>query len=104
MLGCFFLPVNRGKTREFPNVDLLSSILHLWVAQEEGIDILIISLYVDDLLYMGSSSKMNDKFKAAMMNEFEMKDLGIMKYFLGMEVYQRRMRFSFLRQSMHRIC
>eukprot|EP00253_Pinus_taeda_P011335 PITA_11335 len=31
---------------------------------------------------------MNDKFKAAMMNEFEMKDLGIMKYFLGMEAYQ----------------
>eukprot|EP00253_Pinus_taeda_P010257 PITA_10257 len=58
--------------------------------KQECIDILIISLYVDDLLYMGSSSKMNDKFKAAMMNEFEMKGLGIMKYFLGMEVYQRQ--------------
>ena len=56
--------------------------------KQEGIDIQIISLYVDDLLYMGSSSKMNDTFKVAMMNEFEMKDLGIMKYFLGMEVYQ----------------
>eukprot|EP00253_Pinus_taeda_P023983 PITA_23983 len=33
-------------------------------------------------------SKMNNKFKVAMMNEIEMKDLGIMKYFLGMEVYQ----------------
>eukprot|EP00253_Pinus_taeda_P011981 PITA_11981 len=58
--------------------------------KQEGIDILIISLYVDDLLYMGSSFKMNDKFKVAMMNEFEMKDLGIMKYFLGMEVYQSK--------------
>eukprot|EP00253_Pinus_taeda_P033083 PITA_33083 len=58
--------------------------------KQEGIDILIISLYVDDLLYMGSSSKMNDKLKVAMMNEFEMKYLGIMKYFLGIEVYKSK--------------
>jgi hypothetical protein len=56
--------------------------------KQEGNDILIVSLYVDDLLYMGSSSKMKDEFKIAMMNEFEMKDLGLMQYFLGMEVYQ----------------
>lgn len=31
---------------------------------------------------------MKDEFKVAMMNEFEMKYLGIMEYFLGMEVYQ----------------
>ena len=56
--------------------------------KQEGNDILIVSLYVDDLLYKGSSSKMKDEFKVAMMNEFEMKDLGLMKYFLGMKVYQ----------------
>ena len=39
---------------------------------------------------MGSSSKFNDEFKVAMMNEFEMKDLDLMKYFLGMEVYQNK--------------
>jgi hypothetical protein len=37
---------------------------------------------------MGCSSKMKDEFKIAMMNEFEMKYLGLMQYFLGMEVYQ----------------
>jgi hypothetical protein len=56
--------------------------------KQEGKNILIVSLYVDDLLYMGSSSKMKDEFKIAMMNKFEMKDLGLMQYFLGMEVYQ----------------
>ena len=38
--------------------------------KQEGNDILIVSLYVNDLLYMGSSSKMKDEFKVAMMNEF----------------------------------
>lgn len=37
---------------------------------------------------MGSSSKLKDEFKVAMMNEFEIKYLGIMKYFLGIEVHQ----------------
>jgi hypothetical protein len=37
---------------------------------------------------MGSSSKMKDEFKIAMMNEFEMKYLGLMQYFMGMEVYK----------------
>jgi hypothetical protein len=56
--------------------------------KQEGNDILIVSMYVDNLLYKGSSSKMKDEFKIVMMNEFEMKDLGLMQYFLGMEVYQ----------------
>jgi hypothetical protein len=38
--------------------------------KQEGNGILIVSLYVDDLLYMGSSSKMKDEFKIALMNEF----------------------------------
>ena len=46
------------------------------------------SLYVDALLYMGSFSKMKDEFKFSMMNEFEMNDLSLMKYFLGTKVYQ----------------
>jgi hypothetical protein len=54
--------------------------------QQEGNDIIIVSLYIDDFLYMGSSSKTKDEFKVAMMNEFEMKDLGLTNYFLGMEV------------------
>jgi hypothetical protein len=48
--------------------------------------ILIVCLYVDDMIYTGNIELTS--FKHAMQFEFEMTDLGIMKYFLGIEVYQ----------------
>lgn len=53
-------------------------------------DILIVSLYVDDLFFTGNSQKMFDDFKRAMFKEFEMTDCGVMSYFLGIEVKQQR--------------
>jgi hypothetical protein len=52
---------------------------------QEG-KILIVCLYVDDLIFTGDLSI--DDFKNAMKTEFEMTDLGLMKYFLGIEVDQ----------------
>jgi hypothetical protein len=49
---------------------------------------LIISLYVDDLTYNGDDEKMMYEFKESMMKEFDMPDLGKMRYFLGIEVVQ----------------
>jgi len=51
-------------------------------------DVLIVSLYVDDLLVIGSNELLVEEFKQEMMNVFEMIDLGLMTYFLGMEVKQ----------------
>lgn len=48
-------------------------------------DVLLICLYVDDLLVTGNNSKDIDEFKKKMMAEFQMTDLGILTYFLGME-------------------
>ena len=56
--------------------------------KQQGTDILIVSLYVDHLLYMGIISKMKGEFKFSMMNDFEMKDLILVKYFIGTDVYQ----------------
>ena len=47
---------------------------------------MIVCLYVDDMIYTGNL-ELKD-FKHAMQSEFEMTDLGIMKYFLGIEVDQ----------------
>ena len=49
---------------------------------------LIVCLYVDDLIYTGSNTDLFESFKKSMMAEFEMSDLGMMHYFLGIEVLQ----------------
>lgn len=51
-------------------------------------DILVISLYVDDIIITGNNLKLIDKFKDDMKREFEMTDLGELNYFLGMEIIQ----------------
>lgn len=48
----------------------------------------IVSLYVDDLIYTGNDKVMCESFKRSMMQEFEMTDLGRMRYFLGVEITQ----------------
>ena len=53
-------------------------------------EILVVSLYVDDLLVTGSSKKLIDKFKEEMKDAFEMTDLGRMIFFLGMQVQQKQ--------------
>ena len=54
---------------------------------EDGLQ-LVVSLYVDDMLVTGSNVKLLADFKMEMQDVFEMSDLGIMNYFLGMEIYQ----------------
>ena len=56
--------------------------------KQAGCDLIIISLYVDDLFVTESNSTLVEKFKYEMNNAFEMTDLGEMTYFLGMEIHQ----------------
>ena len=49
---------------------------------------LVVCLYVDDLIYTGNDRAMFDGFKKSMMDEFDMTDLGLMHYFLGIEAMQ----------------
>ncbi|KAI5334598.1 hypothetical protein L3X38_024731 [Prunus dulcis] len=50
--------------------------------------ILIVSLYVDDIIYTGSSKEMMLEFKNEMMRQYEMTDLGLLHHFLGLGVLQ----------------
>ena len=53
----------------------------LYVKVNDEGEILIVCLYVDDLIFTGNMSI--NSFKEAMEGEFDMTDLGLMKYFLG---------------------
>lgn len=51
-------------------------------------EFLVVCLYVDDMIYMGSSESIIAEFKSCMMKKFEMINLGLLHYFLGLEVKQ----------------
>jgi hypothetical protein len=48
----------------------------------------IYCLYVDNLIFTGNNPSMFEDFKKAMIQEFEMTDIGLMSYYLGIEVKQ----------------
>ena len=60
----------------------------LFIKHEVGGKCLIVSLYVNDLIYTGNDMELCEKFKKSMKLEFDMSDMGKIKYFLGVEVQQ----------------
>ena len=60
--------------------------------------ILLVAVYVDDLLVAGSDQDMISEFKKEMSSNFEMSDLGLLTYYLGIEVCQEKEKIT-LRQS-----
>ena len=61
----------------------------LYVKQTSG-DLLIISLYVDELLPIGNNVGFVDDLKNQMQKEFEMLNMGLMAYFLSKEVHHNQ--------------
>lgn len=60
----------------------------LFVKSDPAKGILIVSLYVDDLIFTGNNTDLLTDFKKSMKREFDMSDIGRMTYFLGVEVIQ----------------
>ena len=59
---------------------------NLYYKVEDG-NLVMLLLYVDDLFVTGMDGLISDT-KKKLAAEFEMKDLGMMHYFLGMEVWK----------------
>ncbi|KAM9933214.1 hypothetical protein OXX80_007164 [Metschnikowia pulcherrima] len=52
----------------------------------QGSEVLVVALYVDDLLIVGSHETEIDKVKKDLSHRFKMKDLGLAKKFLGINI------------------
>lgn len=55
----------------------------------------MVTVYVDDLFVTGTCKKLINEFKARMSSKFDVSDLGMLTYYLGIEVCQRQNGISF---------
>ena len=61
---------------------------NLYVLYVEDAIAALITLYVDDLIITRSRSLLIDEVKVQLSTQFETTDLGILHYYLGMEIWQ----------------
>jgi hypothetical protein len=59
---------------------------HVMYRRSHGDDILLVGVYVDDLVITGSSLVAVEEFKEEMKRAFLMSDLGLLSFYLGIEV------------------
>ena len=62
----------------------------LCVLQQDGGHFLVITLYVDDMLFFGNNKDVICDLKCQILLQFEIKSLGDTKYILGMEIMRER--------------
>jgi len=61
----------------------------LFTKVEKNNNIMVVSLYVDDMIYTENDVELMMKFKKSMQSEFSMTDMGKLKFFLGLEATQK---------------
>nr|GEW48509.1 ribonuclease H-like domain, reverse transcriptase, RNA-dependent DNA polymerase [Tanacetum cinerariifolium] len=81
--------INRNNTRELTTLPKGHKAIEQAIYTKTSKDsTLLIGVYVDDLIITGTPKKEIDKFKAQMKEKFKMSDLGLLAYYLGIEVTQ----------------
>jgi hypothetical protein len=58
----------------------------------QGKDILIVQVYVDDIVFGGSSNPLIARFADDKSSEFEMSMMGVLQFFLGLQIKQSKER------------
>jgi hypothetical protein len=63
-----------------------------------GTDFLLVQIYVDDIIFSGSSYTLESRFQEMMENEFQMSTMGELTFFLGIQV-KRTKQGTFVHQA-----
>lgn len=58
-------------------------------------DLVIVSLYVDDIIITDNNSRLINKFKENMKLKFEMTNLGMLNYFFGIKLFKMIVEFFY---------
>jgi len=51
-------------------------------------DVILVQVYVDDIIFESNNNSVCEEFVASMQEEFEMSMMGVLTYFLGLQVKQ----------------
>jgi hypothetical protein len=78
-IDSFFAQKGFVKSKNDPN---------LYFKKDENGNVALVSLYVDDLIIIGNASHLIEDIKIQLSQMFEMKDLGEIHYFLGLEIWR----------------
>jgi hypothetical protein len=62
--------------------------LAIYCRREKGSSRMVVGVYVDDLVITGTSRSDIQKFKKEMTDMFKMSDLGLLHYYMGIELHQ----------------
>ncbi|XP_050144095.1 uncharacterized mitochondrial protein AtMg00810-like [Malus sylvestris] len=77
--------------------------------KQDGVDVIILLLYVDDIILTGSSSQKVQKVITELAAVFELKDMGILTYFLGLQVQYKVngdifvSQFKYIKDLLHKV-
>lgn len=67
---------------------------HTLVLKHSGDKVTMFIVYVNDIILIGDDEDEMIRLKKNLANEFDIKDLGQLRYFLGMEVFRNKIGIS----------
>ncbi|GJR13483.1 uncharacterized mitochondrial protein-like protein [Tanacetum coccineum] len=71
------------------NIMILNTLDHLGKFDAKG-EFLLVQVYVDDIIFVSSNPKLCREFEALMHDKFKMSAMGELKFFLGLQVLQKK--------------